>query len=57
MVFVVFIVRLVTGTQTSRSRGEARRVQVESKRKHVRITTAIDRSRINTKYNIMSGDL
>ena len=47
---VVFIVRFVTGTQTSRSR--ARIVQVESKRKHIMITAAIDRSKINAKYNI-----
>ena len=49
---VVFIVRLVTGTQTSRSRGEARRVEVENKRKHVSITTVIDTKKINTKHNI-----
>ena len=40
---VVLIVRLVTGTQTSRTRGEARAVKVEGKQKHVRIITVSDR--------------
>ena len=46
---VVLIVRVVTGTQNSRS-GGSKRVEVENKEKLVGITTVIDRSK--KKYEV-----
>ena len=46
----MFIVRLVTGTWTSRWGGS--KSSCEEKKKHVMITAVIDRWKMNTKYNI-----